>query len=109
MNKIMLSVLVLVSCLLSSCHVVWSPVIHSGCYVPHRPHRVVVHNSYHAAPVAGAVYAEPGVISAEAPIITPVIAPSCNHIHIHRKSHHHSHHKGNHKSHHNRVSRKHRK
>lgn len=101
----MLSVLVLVSCFLSSCHVVWSPVIHSGCYVPNRPHHVVVHKSYHAAPVAGAVYADPGVISAEAPIITPVIAPSCNRIHIHRKSHYRVHRDDHHK----RVSRKHRK
>lgn len=49
MNKIKILSIALITCVLSSCHVVLTPVVvHRGCYVPPPPHpRVVVHHEHH--------------------------------------------------------------
>ena len=50
MNKIKILSIALITCVLSSCHVVLTPVVvHRGCYVPPPPPhpRVVVHHEHH--------------------------------------------------------------
>ena len=49
MNKIKILSIALITCVISSCHVVLTPVVvHRGCYAPPPPHpRVVVHHEHH--------------------------------------------------------------